>query len=104
MATSRTLRKRFVRLSARMNEKLRQHWAGCEALAIGRGGISAVLRAMGISRPTIRRGVQEVRQQMPSLAAEVERVRRPAASHAGGPDAGEGSAGHGGVHPAGPRS
>jgi hypothetical protein len=60
-----------------MNERLRRHWAACEALAMGRGGISAVSRAMGISRPTIRRGMQEVRQQMPRLAAEIERVRQP---------------------------
>jgi len=77
VAMSGKLRRRFVRLSAMMNEKLRRHWAACEALAMGRGGISAVSRLTGISRPTIRRGVAEVRAQMPTLAAEIERVRRP---------------------------
>jgi len=77
LATSRKLRAQFVRLSGMMNERLRRHWAACEALAMGRGGISAVSRALGISRPTIRRGVEEVRGQMPALAAEIDRVRRP---------------------------
>ena len=73
------LRRRFVRLSAMMNEKLRRRWAGCEALSMGRGGVSAVSRAMGISRPTILRGMEEVRRHMPALVTQLERVRRPGA-------------------------
>ena len=46
-----------------------------EALAIGRGGQVAVARATGVSRPTIRRGIRELRQ--PETAPDRGRIRRP---------------------------
>jgi hypothetical protein len=62
-----------------MNEQLRRRWAGCEAMAIGRGGITAVSVATGLSRNTIARGILEVEETMPELAARVKEghVRRP---------------------------
>lgn len=51
---------KFDRLSLMMNEKLKRRWAACEAMAIGRGGISAVARMTGLSRTTIRKGMQEI--------------------------------------------
>jgi hypothetical protein len=74
-----TVTEKFVTLAPMMNEQLRRRWAGCEALAIGRGGISAVARATGLSRNTISRGIQEVEQTMPQLAACVKGglVRKP---------------------------
>jgi len=73
------VRDKFDRLSGMMNEKLRRHWAACEALAMGRGGISAVARETGLSRTTIRTGIREVTSEMPALVEEIEasRVRRP---------------------------
>ena len=69
---------KYDKLGALMDEKLKRRWAGCEALALGRGGISAVARATGLSRNTVRKGLSEVQQQMPQLADECEpRVRRP---------------------------
>jgi transposase len=63
-----------------MDEKLRRHWAACEALAVGRGGVSAVSKATGLSRNTIRKGIVEIQEQMPHLAEEIgQRVRRPGA-------------------------
>ncbi len=48
--------------------------AGAESLALGRGGISAVSRATGLSRPVIRQGVAELKAPKVALSG---RVRRP---------------------------
>lgn len=66
---------KFNRLSSMMNEKLKRRWAACEAMAIGRGGISAVARATGISRTTIRKGVQEIEHEYPQLAESIDPQR-----------------------------
>ncbi len=72
------LQEKFNRLSWMMNERLKRHWAACEALALRQGGISAVSKATGLSRNTIRKGIREIQSVMPHLAdeAEVTRVRR----------------------------
>ena len=71
---------KFEKLSSLMNEKLKRRWAGCEALALGRGGISAVAQATGMSRNTIRKGIEEVKKHYPGLADDVgDRVRAPGA-------------------------
>jgi transposase len=72
------VREKYDSLSWMMHEKLRRHWAACEALALGRGGISAVAKATGISRNTIRNGIREIQTEMPQLAEEIQqRLRRP---------------------------
>lgn len=74
---SAQVRAKYERLSSLMDEKLKRHWAACEAVALGRGGISAVSRATGLSRHTIRRGIREIEEGMPQLAEELAgRVRR----------------------------
>ena len=71
---------KYENLSSMMDERLKRHWAACEALALGYGGVSEVARATGMSRVTIRRGIAEVKGTMPDLAKEIQgRVR-----HAGG--------------------
>lgn len=65
-------------LASMMNERLKRHWAACEALALGYGGVSVVARATGLSRTTIRKGIAEVQGTMPELAKDIEgRIRRP---------------------------
>ena len=73
--------KKFRKLSSMMNEKLKRRWAACEALALGRGGLSAVADATGISRATIRKGIREVEQGFGDLASRIagERIRQPGA-------------------------
>lgn len=70
---------KFDRLRILMNEKLKRHWAACEAMALGRGGISAVSEATGMSPTTIRKGIREIEQEYPELAEQSSggRVRRP---------------------------
>jgi transposase len=63
-----------------LNELARWRWAATEALAYGRGGISAVARATGVSRHTIRAGIREMRQGEGAAAAlEMAPMRRPGA-------------------------
>ena len=70
---------KYERISPIMNERLRRRWAACEAMALGRGGISAVSTATGISRTTIRKAILEVQADLPEFAEELapERIRRP---------------------------
>ncbi len=75
-----TIADKFRNLSSLMNEKLKRRWAGCEAMALGRGGISAVAEATGLSRTTIRKGIREVNENYPELAQEIHgRIRTPGA-------------------------
>ncbi len=70
---------KFGRLSSMMNEKLKRRWAACEAMALGRGGISAVARATAMSRTTIRKAVAEIKQEFPQLAQTIHAggIRKP---------------------------
>src|SRR4051794_18109180 len=57
-----TLRQKFELLRPIMTERMRRHWAGSEALALPRGGITLVAQATGLSRTTVRAGMRELRQ------------------------------------------
>lgn len=74
-----TVGDKFDTLAPMMNERLRRRWAACEALALGRGGVSSVSKATGISRTTIHRAIHEVQRDLPEFAQELApgRVRRP---------------------------
>jgi len=67
------IRTRYQASAPRVDERARRLFAGAEALAIGRGGVSAVVRATGLSRPTVRRGLREVQA---GLVAPTGRIRR----------------------------
>ena len=47
-----------------MNEKQCRIWAASEAINLGWGGISLVARSTGMSRTTIKRGIDEIKQGM----------------------------------------
>jgi|TARA_B100000497_G_scaffold123731_1_gene156933 transposase len=67
---------RFKSLEITFNERSRRLWAAAEALAAGRGGISAVHRATRISRTTIHEGIRELND--PDLLREQsDRTRNP---------------------------
>ena len=72
------LTEKFKTLSPVLNEHARRLWAATEALARGRGGISAAARATGLSRPTIYAGIEEIHTgTVPMPRGRDERVRRP---------------------------
>jgi hypothetical protein len=74
------IREKYQALSPLLHEKARRCWAACEALSLGYGGITLVATATRLSRPTIRRGIAEIRagdlgRDDPDPAGP--RIRRP---------------------------
>src|SRR5947209_19745280 len=55
------VREKYQALSPLLHATARRCWAACEALCPGYGGISIVASATRLSRPTIRRGIAEIR-------------------------------------------
>jgi hypothetical protein len=75
-----SVRQKYQALAPFLHEKARRYWAACEALALGRGGISVVAAATALSRPTIRRGIAELQDghHGPRAAqADPARIRQP---------------------------
>jgi len=67
------IRTKFLCLEPDLNERSRRMWAAVEAASLGRGGISAVAAATGMSRTTIRAGLSQLREPL----LEGGRIRRP---------------------------
>jgi hypothetical protein len=74
MAEEEAIQRRFELLARHLDERRRRLWAASEALAIGRGGASAVARATGVSRRVIGEGIKELADG-PTVGAV--RIRRP---------------------------
>jgi len=55
-----TIKEKYNKISFCLNERSRRIWAAAEADSYGRGGITAVCVATGISRTTIRQGLSEL--------------------------------------------
>ncbi len=58
--TDHTIRKKFESLNSFLDERTRRLWAAVEATALGRGGISCVSRATGLSRTTVHEDIREL--------------------------------------------
>jgi hypothetical protein len=79
-----TIQAKFQALSALMDERVRRRWAATEANSLGRGGITLVARATGLSRTTIQAGLAELRDPTPdSQGSGIRRkgAGRPRLSH-----------------------
>ena len=72
------IRRKFQSLEVVLDERSRRQWAAAEANELGYGGVSAVARATGFARDTIRLGLRELdyRQQHPDEPTP-ERLRKP---------------------------
>ena len=70
---------RFELIAWALNERLRRLFAAAEAQVLGRGGISAVAKATGVSRRAIHAGLQDIAQQAEMTASPSGRIRRPGA-------------------------
>jgi len=70
------IRRKFEALEPVLNERTRRIWAATEAMVLGHGGIARVVRATGVSRSTIVRGVQEIES---GATLDREWVRQPGA-------------------------
>jgi len=62
-----------------LDERLRRLWAAAEALALGTGGIAVLSEATGLSRTTIRAGIEELRGSEGELSQLTKegRIRKP---------------------------
>ncbi len=74
VAVVQWIRTKYIDLVGDLDERGRRRWAAVEARSLGRGGISAVAEATGMSDHTIRNGIRELDspEQLPS-----GRQRRP---------------------------
>lgn len=73
MINREAIRARFVAVAPLVDERARRLFAGAEALAIGRGAVSAVALATGLSRTTVQRGMADVRAGDVGLKGRVRR-------------------------------
>lgn len=73
------IKAKFAVLAPLLDERTRRLWAAVEARAIGRGGLTHVAEATGLSQTTIRAGLRELDSQSTADTHTVtsERLRRP---------------------------
>ena len=78
------IRDRYQRTRAFLDERGRRLFAANEALAHGRGGVTAVAVATGVARSTINRGIKELRSGQNPIGSRVRRGgggRKSAVAH-----------------------
>ena len=61
MDDTTTIEAKYKALSCRLNEATLRLWAATEARSLGRGGVSTVAKAIGMSRTTIHAGLTELK-------------------------------------------
>ena len=76
MTSMEAVEAKYRTLLPALSERMKRLWAGTEARALGRGGIAVVVRATGLARNTVVRGLKELDEDSPMDPA---RVRRPGA-------------------------
>jgi hypothetical protein len=72
METVSRLKQRFKKIWPRIDERVKRIFAANEAQQLGYGGISQISRVCGLSRVTITKGIQELKEN----PLPVERIRR----------------------------
>ncbi len=82
MADIAMIEAKYHALSGRLDEAALRIWAATEARSLGRGGVSMVAKAIGMSRTTIHAGLSELK--MPASAAGNTSGGRPRVRAVGG--------------------
>ena len=82
MDAQQLIEAKYEALAGRFDEATLRLWAAAEARSLGRGGVSLVARAVGVSRTTIYAGLAEIEQAgkqrfVPATAPPGRRVRAP---------------------------
>ena len=75
MIKSDTIKAKYSLIKSRFDERGRRQWAAIEAKSIGRGGISLVSAATGLSRTTVTYAIKEI-EESEGKQVGIERVRR----------------------------
>lgn len=70
----KNFRKKFYLVSPHLNEKTRRIWAASESKIFGRGGVTILSRATGLSRSTIHLGLRDLECKKPINAEQVRRI------------------------------
>lgn len=70
-----TIETKYHALSSRLDEADLRVWAAAEARSLGRGGVSLVAKAIGMSRTTIHAGIKELASAIPPPHSADGRVR-----------------------------
>jgi hypothetical protein len=73
--TEASVRKKLDLLAPLLDEQTRRLWAAAEAQGLGRGGISLVARATGLSRTTLHQGIKDLVALHETKAGQKRRVR-----------------------------
>jgi Rhodopirellula transposase DDE domain len=68
------IREQWLAGPSDLDERARRLWAAAKAESLGSGGITAVARATGLSRDTIRRGLRELHEPIDAAMAGRERL------------------------------
>ena len=76
-ALERQVAEKYESIAWLLDERQRRRWVGVEARALGRGGVSVLARATGMSRTTVTAAVRELDEPAAPVAAGG--VRRPGA-------------------------
>jgi len=79
VVSEREIAERFRLVEPWLNERMRRLWAAAESLAVGRGGVSLVARASGVSRRAISVGMAELKEKPEKAARREVTVRRKGA-------------------------
>src|SRR5690242_499809 len=66
---ARIIEEKFRALADRLDEAPLRLWAAVEARTLGRGGVSVVAKAVGLSRTTIYAGLAELEGKKPIASA-----------------------------------
>src|SRR5487761_2058428 len=72
MGDMATIASKYQALSGRLDEATLRVWAATEAHSLGRGGISTVAKAIGMSRTTIHAGLAELKATAQPVASKAE--------------------------------
>ena len=78
-----TIEAKYQALSARLDEATLRLWAAVEARSLGRGGVSAVAKAAGLSRTTIHAGLLDLKKALSEPVRRTDRSTRIRAEGAG---------------------
>jgi hypothetical protein len=71
------IRRMYRALNVEMDERRRRQWAAAEAREWGRGGVTAVALATGLSRNTVVAGLRELQLSLRERTLAATRIRRP---------------------------
>ena len=68
------VQRKYAVLASHLNEQSRRLWAATEAISYGRGGISLVCQATGISNATVIKGIKEIQNSSTPTSGRIRQV------------------------------